>query len=329
MNYCRATLQEIDAEGFSAKGRRALADGRHIPYRLDFTRKDLTAVHPANNQRRTLSVSWVQEKIGLALIRGRFVLAEKDSTYILKPIPSSPLFAFREDIPADEHVTMQIASQLCGIRTAANACVLLADGEPAYLTRRFDYREGEKFLQEDFCQLLGRTEETHGPHYKYDGSYEEIALAIRQFCPAHPVEVPKFFRLVVFNYLFSNGDAHLKNFSIYPSSAGDPILTPAYDLLNTSMLVPGETPLALRLFANEDFYTPAFERLGFYSRSDFEVLGARIGLGSELTAEILRSFSGIDDGVRHLVARSFLSEAAKREYIRRYEDRKRALETIV
>ena len=38
---------------------------------------------------------------------------------------------------------------------------------------------------------------------------------------------------VVFNFLFSNGDAHLKNFSIIETPLGDFKLSPAYDLLNS------------------------------------------------------------------------------------------------
>ncbi len=36
---------------------------------------------------------------------------------------------------------MQIADQVFGIDTAANALLELGDGEPAYLTRRFDRRD--------------------------------------------------------------------------------------------------------------------------------------------------------------------------------------------
>jgi serine/threonine-protein kinase HipA len=47
------------------------------------------------------------------------------------------------------------------------------------------------------------------------------------------IEQLKFFRLVMFNFLFSNGDAHLKNFSILETKDGDFRLAPAYDLLDT------------------------------------------------------------------------------------------------
>lgn len=35
---------------------------------------------------------------------------------------------------------------------------------------------------------------------------------IQRYVPAWKIEMERFFRLVLFNYLFSNGDAHLKNF---------------------------------------------------------------------------------------------------------------------
>ena len=51
------------------------------------------------------------------------------------------------------------------------------------------------------------------------------------------VEIEKYFSLVVFNFLFSNGDAHLKNYSLLESSIGDYLLSPAYDLINTKLHV--------------------------------------------------------------------------------------------
>lgn len=75
----------------------------------------------------------------------------------------------------------------------------------------------------------------HGKDFKYTGSYEDAAMLIRKNVVAWKVEMSNFFMLVVFNYLFSNGDAHLKNFSLQQTTGGDYILTPAYDLLNTSI----------------------------------------------------------------------------------------------
>ncbi len=135
---------------------------------------------------------------------------------------------------------------------------------------------GLKLAQEDFCQLAGRSRATHGENYKYDGSYEEMGQLLRRYCPAWKVE--KLFALIAFNYVYSNGDAHLKNFSLLESPFGDSILSPAYDLLCTSLHLPHESRTALEFF--EDFTTPSFDANGFCKRPDFLELAARFGLRS-------------------------------------------------
>jgi serine/threonine-protein kinase HipA len=60
------------------------------------------------------------------------------------------------DVPANEHLTMQIAGQLFGIAVPPNACVELSDGEPAYLVKRFDRRaDGTKNRPGRFLSTLG------------------------------------------------------------------------------------------------------------------------------------------------------------------------------
>ena len=85
--------------------------------------------------------------------------------------------------------------------------------------------------------LEQQTPQTHGEHYKYEGHYLELFDLMKKFLPAYRVEVPKLFKLLVFNYLFSNGDAHLKNFAVLETPLGDHRLSPAYDLLNTRIHV--------------------------------------------------------------------------------------------
>ncbi len=155
-----------------------------------------------------------------------------------------------DQVPANEHLTMQIAKQVYGINTAENAMIFFQDGTPAYITRRFDVKDHVAGLAgkrgtEDFATLAGKTKDNAGPDFKYDYSYEEIGLLIRRYVPAWRVEIEKLFSLVVFNYLFSNGDAHLKNFSLLESSKGDYLLSPAYDLLNTRLHI-DDTDFALQ-----------------------------------------------------------------------------------
>jgi serine/threonine-protein kinase HipA len=58
---------------------------------------------------------------------------------------------------------------------------------------------------------------------------------MKKLVPAYKLETPKLLKLLIFNYLFSNGDAHLKNFSLLETPLGDYRLSPAYDLLNSSL----------------------------------------------------------------------------------------------
>ena len=184
--------------------------------KLDFTYEDLNLPQMREKVRRS-SVSGVQEKVQLRRVRGGYEVVDRGGDAILKPVPRNTAAKFAADIPANEHLTMQIASKVFGIRTAENELVTLADGEYAYLTKRFDRRDGVAIRQEDFCQLAERSEETHGDNYKYDASYEELADLMRRFCPSAAVENPKVFFIILFNYVFANGDAHLKNFSLFQS----------------------------------------------------------------------------------------------------------------
>ena len=294
---------------------------KRAPKVLPFTKADLRLPIAIRNGQRN-SISGVQAKVLLSLVDGEFRLVESGGDYILKPVPSDGESRFAADIPANEHLTMQIASRIFGIETAENCCVRFADGELAYLTRRFDRRDGGAVRQEDLCQIAGRSEESHGSSYKYDFSYEEMADVIRSAVPASRIELPKVFRQILFDYVFANGDAHLKNFSVYESALGDYVMTPAYDLLNTSLHYPNDlTFLALSLFKDPDFMTQEFETLGYYTAADFIVLGRAYGLDERGVLDLIRRFRRSADAVAQMVGRSLLTSEAKDEYLRIFNDR--------
>lgn len=322
MYRCMSTLAELRTEGFSPTARRLLAGGsRKFPHRLTFNRADVVEFRVQAAEH--MSISGVQDKISLRLVRGQLLPTERDGEYILKPVPTADVPRFKEDIPANEHLTMQIAEQVFAIATAVNAVVRFADGELAYITRRFDRRDGVKIGQEDFCQLSNRTEETAGRNYKYDGTYEEVGRILQRYCKAYRVEVEKLYVRIVFNYVFSNGDAHLKNFSLFESDFGDYILTPAYDEICTSLHFPSEGRTALDLF--ETFESESFRQNGFCKRPDFLKLAEMYGLDQSRAERCLQHFAEREDAVVGLVNRSFLSDEARSGYLRLYRDRLRAI----
>ena len=265
-----------------------------------------------------MSVSGVQTKHQIKLIDRKLVFVDHDGDYLLKPIPNGR-FKHLDQAPANEHLTMQIARQIFRIETASNGLVFLGDLSPAYITKRFDkLGTDRKLLMEDMAQITGRSEERFGENYKYESSYEEIAQIIRKNCSSYRLQIEKFYKLVVFNYLFSNGDAHLKNFSLIEEPRlKNSVLAPAYDLLNTGIHIPGESDTALELFG-DGFLSESYSAGSKYNFEDFQIFATRCGIRKERFKSIYELFITNQMSVQELVNRSFLSEDAKTLYYESY-----------
>ncbi|HEY0274003.1 MAG TPA: HipA domain-containing protein, partial [Chitinophaga sp.] len=223
--------------------------------------------------------------------------------------------------------SMQMARQVFGIRTAACGMIFFDDGTPGYITRRFDYKpDGTgKYQVEDFATLLGKTPEKEGDHFKYNATYLDIAKQIQQHVAAAPVVLLEFFRLLVFNYLIANGDAHLKNFSLMETVQGDYVLSPAYDLLCTALHL-NDSRLALTGGLYEDDHHEAtYYNFGTYTRTSFVVFAEMIGIHPGLSGKIVEETLYKTPQAIQLVERSFLSETAKQLYIKIMEDRRQSL----
>ena len=230
----------VHAGGYSRAFRRRMFAGRTVSHILPYHSPDVSEsdIDLFLENRKHFSLSGIQVKWSLIQEKNKLRLtrAGERGTHILKPIPTG--LKRVDQIPANEHVTMQIARQVFGISTAENGLIFFKDGSPAFLTKRFDISsDGTKLRQEDFAALADRSALKDGPDFKYEYSYEELADLLKRFVPAYTVEIEKYFRLILFNYLFSNGDAHLKNFSLLETSSSDFILSPAYDLLDTRIHV--------------------------------------------------------------------------------------------
>jgi serine/threonine-protein kinase HipA len=299
--------------GYCPRCRRLLFDGKKVSPVLGFSRPAYDQAKLAITPER-MSISGIQTKISLVLRQGQLEMAESGGQYILKPIPRGE-FLRLDALPSNENLTMQIARQVFGMEVAPNALIAFADGEPAYLVRRFDIQsDGTRSLQEDVAQIAGRSEETHGSNYKYDYSYEEIAELIRRHVAVHRLDVERFFKLVVFNYLVHNGDAHTKNFSlIREEQTREYRLTPAYDLLNTRLHLPNETRTALALF-KDDFETASYQANAFYAYDDFAELARRLQLVETRFARIMKEFVEKKEMVFSFVDRSRLPDECKQLY---------------
>ncbi|MCK6649460.1 MAG: HipA domain-containing protein [Bacteroidia bacterium] len=327
LKYCPGTL----AEGFSTYSPaclRNLFNGKKVnhvlPYEQPQQSEQVAELFMEN--RKHISISGVQEKLSFLLEKNvlRLTKEGEQGTYILKPVPRD--LKKVDQVPANEHLTMQIAKQVYGLNTAENAMVFFKNGTPAYITKRFDVKEDKsKWGKEDFATLAGKTKDNAGPNFKYEYSYEEAGLLIQKYVSAWRVEIEKYFSLVVFNFLFSNGDAHLKNFSLLESSKGDYLLSPAYDLINTRLHV-DDTDFALDkgLFA-DNFKSEQYKKNGHPSKNDFSEFAKRIGVIESRFEKLINPFMEKQPLVEKLISRSFLSDANKRGYLLMYDTKRNYL----
>ncbi|HNS31184.1 MAG TPA: HipA domain-containing protein [Tenuifilaceae bacterium] len=327
IKYCPGTL----AEGFATYSPgclRNLFGGKRVSHILQYQQplysEEVEELFMENRKR--ISISGVQEKLSFILEKNvlRLTKEGEQGTYILKPIPRD--LKKVEQVPANEHLTMQIARQVYGLNTAENALVFFKNGTPAYITKRFDVKEnGGKWGKEDFATLAGKTKQNAGANFKYEYSYEEAGLLMQNYVSAWRVEVENFFSLVVFNYLFSNGDAHLKNFSLLESSGGDYLLSPAYDLINTKLHVDdADFALDKGLFT-DGYKSESFNRSGHPSKADFIEFARRIGVADGRTEKLLLPFLEKQPLVEILVGRSFFTQPNKRAYLLMYNTKRNYL----
>ena len=154
-------------EGFCPRCRKLLFDGKKVSHILDIDPPKPDNLPAYQEMTKRLSISGVQLKYSLKLEDKKLALTESSGQYILKPIPPNAQIVEAAQAPENEHLTMQIASSVFGIETAANGLIYFKDGTPAYITRRFDIKpDGSKYLQEDMAQISGRSRQTDGENFK-------------------------------------------------------------------------------------------------------------------------------------------------------------------
>lgn len=319
LNHCPSRLTE-GFKTYSPLALKKVFGGKKVNHILPYLSPSVAKNRLAFSENQThISISGFQEKYSLILDKSNLRLTNQNESgqFILKPISDLP--KNKESAPANEHLTMQIAQQIFKMETAENALIFFENDEPAYLTKRFDIDEkGDKLAVEDFASLLQKSPATHGENYKYTGNYLDLFEALKKYVPAWRVEAPKLFQLIVFNYLFANGDAHLKNFSLIETPQGDFKLSPTYDLLNTKIHIDDAD------FALQDGLLPKSISTGTI-RDKFLTLAEKAEISNKSTLKILDNLTTHENEVIDLTQRSFLSEKLQRNYIQSYQKRLKKL----
>ena len=326
LTVCPSILQE-GYDTYSPIARRTLFDGHAVSHIFSEASPDTGTVE-ANEAVKSvgrISLSGAQPKFSIVVDddKLRYIREGEQGTFILKPRPTAYQIINKDFCVANEHVTMQMASQVYGIETAANALCFFDDGTPAYITRRFDVHSNGKYKQEDFAALLGYTKDNAGSNYKYDkASYEECAEVIHRYVKATLIDIRRFFRIILFNFVTLNDDAHLKNFSLIERN-GEYRLSPAYDLINTSLQLMNPHIFALDKGLFKEGM--AFSDTHTISRSDFEEFGKRIGLPIKVIKQEIDMFAAEQPLVKELLGRSFLSPSLQKQYWMAFDYRRKML----
>lgn len=153
---CPSSLRD-GFDTYSPKAAKSLFGTTKVNPTLGFDIDEFRNVGEIAEAMRRISVSGIQEKFPAIINAGKINIAgdQERSTHILKPAPWDKTLIERKMIPANEHLTMQIASQIYGIQTAANGLCFTPKGQPVYITRRFDILpDGSKLPMEEAAERL-------------------------------------------------------------------------------------------------------------------------------------------------------------------------------
>ena len=308
ITYALLTAEEESRCKYSRRGlallsprMTALSD---LPYSAEAQRLEAAA------RAEKMSIQGVQPKLSAALNvkEGRFDIVDTGGTYILKP----PLANYRH-VPENEDLTMRLAAAV-GIDVPLHGLVYAQDGSLTYFVKRFDrYGRRRKRMQEDFAQLNGRTRDT-----KYSSSMEQVAQTIETHCTFPVLEKVKLLRLTLFCFLVGNEDMHLKNFSLQATD-GTIALSPAYDLLNTTILLPR---------AVEELALPLNGKKRNLTRNDLlrYFAAERLALPSVAITGVVDELHAAAERWQRLIEESFLPSAAQMAYQNLVDTRRQALE---
>ena len=296
--YCYKELNEGEKDFHKACSKKIFGT-QSVP-ELPYTRDNLTEFAKQVLCSQT-TLTGVQAKLSLDINKSgenrtdRFTGVGLWGQYILKP--QTDRFVH---LPELEDLTMHLA-ELAKLQVVPHSLIRSPDGELCYITRRIDRTAtGDKLPMEDMCQLTERLTE-----HKYKGSYEQIAKAIQRFSSVPKLDMVNYWEQVVFSWITGNADMHLKNFSLYSKERGKYMLTPAYDMLSTVLVMPEDKEeLALTLNGKKRKI----------KKEDFITSMQASGLEDKVINNIFAKFAKVKDRWFAFIDQSFLPDEMKEAF---------------
>jgi serine/threonine-protein kinase HipA len=298
MSLCPITYEELQTgeSKYSVKGLQkisaSLKNLKDFPFSADEQRRE------AALRAGKMSIQGVQPKLS-AIVDTReqaFRVVDQYGQFILKP--QNPIYL---ELPENEDVTMRLAKTI-GLNTPLHGLIYCSDQTKTYFIKRFDRGvRNKKIALEDFAQLSGKSRDT-----KYESSMEQVAKIIEKFCTFPLIQKAKLLKLTLFNYLVGNEDMHLKNFSLI-TNENIVELSPAYDLLNSSIANPRYTEeIALPLDGKKKNLTRSLF-LHYYAKD-------RLGLTQNTIDDTLNTLQAQFPIWEKLINICFLSSEMKTKY---------------
>lgn len=298
MVKCYYCYRQIPQPGMHPECSKKMFGTPQVPH-LETTEKEIERFAQGFLNRR-LSITGVQKKLSLHLdakANERFtIVGALGGNYILKP-PSQEF----DQLPELEDLTMHLAA-VCGLKTALHCLTPMRDGKLAYITKRFDRNGHRKWPQEDACQLSGTLTEN-----KYRSSHERLGDTLKKFSSFPGDDALRLWELIVFSFITGNADMHLKNFSLQRNANGHYLLTPAYDLIPTRLLLSvKEDPEELALTLNGKKNKLQLE--------DFLQLANRLAIPEKVRQRVLSRFFNAQGAMTELIDSSFVNPKLKEDY---------------
>lgn len=293
--YCYQLLNENEIDFHSSCSRKMF--GTTIPPILDFNQKQMEEM-AKQIVVKSIAVTGVQPKLSLQLEKAkqvsRLTIVGLYGDFILKPASEQ-----YSELPQNEDLTMHLA-ELSKIKTAKHSLIRLKSGELAYITQRFDRDRGQKIAVEDFCQLSKNLTE-----HKYRSSAEKMGKVIYKYTVNKGFETQRLFELVLFSYFVGNTDMHLKNYSLIENQLGEFELSPAYDLLSTTLVITED---------KEESALTINEKKNKLTRVDFDELARNFKINEKFLQAIYKKFEKLQPKWLELIQISFLSNEMKANY---------------
>jgi serine/threonine-protein kinase HipA len=272
--------------------------GSQIPPLIDLDMKKIKEL-AVESLGKSISVPGVQPKLSLDFKgkggkENRLTIVGLWGRFILKPP-----FEDYPEMPALEDLTMHL-SELLNINTAEHSLVKLKSDELAYISKRFDRPKSGKLHVEDMAQLTGTLTEN-----KYRSSMEKIGKAILKYSSYPGIDAIRFFELTLFSFITGNSDMHLKNFSLIRNEDDEIVLSPAYDLLSTRLLIPKD---------KEELALPLNGKKNNLKKKDFDLFSLQLGINEAALRKIYERFGDSFPEMKKLINKSFLSKEMKEKY---------------